>query len=128
MKKDLIFEVENPSRLLEFLYNAVKTLPRGKVKSCLEHRQVFVNGVVTTKFDHALSPGDTVRVSAAEGSRRTHGIEIIYEDEHFVAVNKPAKLLTVATDGEKQRTAYALLSENRRGELFVVHRLDRDTS
>jgi 23S rRNA pseudouridine1911/1915/1917 synthase len=54
--------------------------------------------------------------------------EIIYEDKALLAVNKPAGLLSVATDTEKERTAYRLLKPGREGRLFVVHRLDRDTS
>lgn len=54
--------------------------------------------------------------------------EIIYEDKALLAVNKPAGLLSVANDTEKERTAYRLLKPGREGRLFVVHRLDRDTS
>jgi len=54
--------------------------------------------------------------------------EIIFEDKVLLAVNKPAGLLSVATDTEKERTAYRLLKPGREGRLFVVHRLDRDTS
>ena len=128
MKRDMVFEVRESGELLKFMYEEVKGVPRGKIKSFLEHRQVSVNGLVTTKFNLALKPGDTVKISTGEGTRETRGIKIIYEDEWIVAVNKPAGLLTVATDSEKLKTAYALLSENRRGKLFVVHRLDRDTS
>ncbi len=128
MKKDIILTVSEKSELLKFLYAELSGVPRGKVKSYLEHRQVMVNGSVTTKFNLELKPRDIVKISMSEGARETRGIEIIYEDEHLLAVNKPAKLLTVATDGEKLRTAYAMLSENRRGSIYVVHRLDRDTS
>ena len=128
MKRDMVFEVRENGELLKFMYEEVKGVPRGKIKSFLEHRQVSVNGLVTTKFNQALKAGDTVKISTGEGTRETRGIKIIYEDEWIVAVNKPAGLLTVATDSEKLKTAYALLSENRRGKLFVVHRLDRDTS
>lgn len=128
MKRDMVFEVKENSELLKFLYAEVKGVPKGKIKSFLEHRQVSVNAIVTTKFNFALKSGDTVKISTGEGTRETRGIKIIYEDEWIVAVNKPAGLLTVATDSEKLKTAYVLLSENRRGRLFVVHRLDRDTS
>lgn len=128
MKKDIILNVSEKSELLKFLYAELQEMPRGKVKSYLEHRQVSVNGSVTTKFNLELKPCDIVKISMGEGTRETRGIEIIYEDEHLLAVNKPARLLTVATDGEKLRTAYAMLSENRRGSIYVVHRLDRDTS
>ncbi len=128
MKKDIIINVASEGELLKLLYEELKNLPRGKVKSYLEHRQVLVNGVVTTKFNHPVKSGDTVKIALGEGAQKAHGIEIIYEDEYLLAVNKPAGLLSVATDGEKLRTAYARLSETRRGEIFVVHRLDRDTS
>lgn len=128
MKKDILLQVGESTELLKFLYAELKSMPRGKVKSYLEHRQISVNGSVTTKFNFAIKPGDIVKVSMNEGAKETGGLQIIYEDEHLLAINKPAKLLSVATDGEKLRTAYALLRENRRGELFVLHRLDRDTS
>ncbi|HUJ17969.1 MAG TPA: RluA family pseudouridine synthase [Nitrospirota bacterium] len=63
------------------------------------------------------------------------GIAILYEDKDILVVNKPAGLLTVATEREKSRTAHSLLTEyirkgcgRSRKQLFVVHRLDRDTS
>ncbi len=128
MKKDIIINISSEGELLKVLYEELKKLPRGKVKSYLEHRQVLVNGVVTTKFNHPLRTGDTVKILLGEGTQTKRGLQIIYEDEYLLAVNKPAGLLTVATEGEKIRTAYAALSEMRRGDVFVVHRLDRDTS
>lgn len=63
------------------------------------------------------------------------GLAILYEDKDIIVVNKPAGLLSVATEREKERTAHHILIEHiRRGcgrsrkELYVVHRLDRDTS
>ena len=56
-----------------------------------------------------------------------HAYEIIYEDEHFLVVNKPAGLLTIPDrTGEKDSLQAAL--ERRYGKIFVVHRLDRETS
>ena len=61
---------------------------------------------------------------------KNSGLEVIYEDRRLIAVNKPAGMLSVATDSEKLRTAYALLRESmpRYSRVFVVHRLDRETS
>jgi len=63
------------------------------------------------------------------------GLTILYEDKDILVVNKPAGLLTVSTEREKERTAHHILTEHiRRGcgrsrkALYVVHRLDRDTS
>ena len=68
--------------------------------------------------------------------RRRHGtqaeIEILFEDRDVVVIVKPAGLLTIATEKERNRTAYALLYEHvrrqRAGRLFIVHRLDREAS
>ena len=63
------------------------------------------------------------------------GLGIIYEDDDLLVVEKPAGLLTIATDRDKSRTAYAFLTDYvRRGcarsqrRIFIVHRLDRETS
>ena len=58
---------------------------------------------------------------------------LLYEDEHLIVVNKPAKLLSVATDKEKTRTAYHIVTDYVKSQhidnrIYVLHRLDRDTS
>ncbi len=60
-------------------------------------------------------------------------IKILFEDEHLIAINKPSGLLSVATDTERDMTAFRLVKDhlcyrNRRAQLFTLHRLDRDTS
>jgi len=60
-------------------------------------------------------------------------IQIVFEDQHVIVVDKPAGLLTMATDAERSRTVYAALraylnSKKRRETLFIVHRLDREAS
>jgi RluA family pseudouridine synthase len=60
-------------------------------------------------------------------------IHVVYEDDAVIVVEKPAGLLTMATDTEKSRTVYALLREaaNRKRpaeKIFIVHRLDREAS
>ena len=58
-------------------------------------------------------------------------LDIIYEDKEILVVNKPAKLLTVATDKKEMRTLYHEVREylNKKNQkVFVVHRLDKDTS
>jgi 23S rRNA pseudouridine955/2504/2580 synthase/23S rRNA pseudouridine1911/1915/1917 synthase len=54
--------------------------------------------------------------------------DILFEDDHLVAVNKPSGMLTLPDrhDGELQSLRGIL--QNRYGNLFVVHRLDKDTS
>jgi 23S rRNA pseudouridine1911/1915/1917 synthase len=69
-----------------------------------------------------------------EPSRRLpHGLILIYEDRDLLVVDKPAGLLSIASGGETQKTAYWILAEylRKKGEKrrpAVVHRLDRETS
>ncbi len=60
---------------------------------------------------------------------------ILFEDDHVLVVAKPAGLLTIATEREKARTAYSILTDyvrrgtvRSRNRVFIVHRLDRETS
>lgn len=60
-------------------------------------------------------------------------LDIIYEDKEFIAVNKPAHMLTIATENEKINTLYHkvyeyLKKKNKNNKVFIVHRLDKDTS
>lgn len=60
-------------------------------------------------------------------------LDIIYEDKDIIVINKPAHLLTVATDDEKIKTLYHKVYEylkrkNKNNKVFIVHRLDKDTS
>ena len=62
-----------------------------------------------------------------------HGLEVIFEDDSILVVNKPAGMLTIATETEKTKTAYAILraylnNKKRPEKLFIVHRLDREAS
>ena len=65
--------------------------------------------------------------------KKNHKMTIIYEDKEFLVVDKPAKKLTIATNKEKVRTLYHEASEyvkkqHPQNKIFVVHRLDKDTS
>ena len=60
-------------------------------------------------------------------------LDILYEDKFIIIVNKPSNLLTVATEREKDRTLYSyvydyLKQKNKNNKVFIVHRLDKDTS
>jgi RluA family pseudouridine synthase len=67
--------------------------------------------------------------------RLPHGLVILHEDRDLLVVDKPPGLLTVGTETDKSRTAYFILTDyvrqgnaRCRNRLFVVHRLDRETS
>lgn len=134
-KAELEFSVTEPSGLLEFLLLKFHNRSRNHVKSLLTHREVLVDGNVVTKYDYQLSKGQTIRVirSQDRGLKQKDALQIVYEDHDLIVINKPAGLLSIATDEEKDLTAYHLLTDHVRrsdsnGRVFIVHRLDRDTS
>lgn len=66
-------------------------------------------------------------------NRASASLEIVYEDRDVIVVDKPAGLLTIATEKERHLTVYAILFDHvqsRRSawRIFVVHRLDREAS
>ena len=60
-------------------------------------------------------------------------LNILYEDKYLLIINKPAKILSVSTNNEKEKTAFHevyeyIKNKNKRNKIFIVHRLDYDTS
>ena len=131
---ETVYPVTEPTTLLPFLLEQVKGKSRNNVKSLLSRRLVAVDGVPVSQFDTPLRPGQQVTILPASAPRADAlPFPLLYEDEHLIVVNKPAKLLSVATDREKTRTAYHIVTDyvksRKVGErIFVLHRLDRDTS
>ncbi|MFO0848495.1 MAG: RluA family pseudouridine synthase [Gemmataceae bacterium] len=115
-----------PAPLLAWLVEALRPMSRTKAKELLASGRVAVNGTPTTRFDHPLTPADRVTV-ADRPSRPAVPFPVVFADAAVLVIDKPAGLLTVATDAEKHGTAFARLASA--GERpVVVHRLDRDTS
>jgi len=128
------YPVTAPDTLLPFLLASVKGKSRNNVKSLLSRKLVAVDGVPTSRFDAPLLPGQTVTILSAPAPRSgALPFPLLYEDERLIVVNKPAKLLTVANEREKTRTAYRMVTDYVKSQhidnrVYVLHRLDRDTS
>ena len=114
--------------LLAYLVGALAPMSRTRVKDCLAAGRILVNGVAVTRHDHLISPADVVALGQAPARDHLRGVREVYRDEAIVVVDKPAGLLTVATDAEKLDTLYARLTAHDPVGVKVVHRLDRDTS
>ena len=104
-------------------------------KQMLAAGRVRVNGAVRRNATTALAAGDVVEIGArgAPSGALPAGLRVVYEDADVIVVDKPAGLLTIATERERVRTTYAFLTAYARartasGRVFIVHRLDRDTS
>lgn len=127
--------VKEEGTLLPFLFQLLSEQSKSSVKALLTHRQILVNGNVTTQFNTPLMPGDEVMVSYERGKVELNNplLHIVWEDDDLIVVNKKNGLLSVSNARVKERTAYHILSDyvkkaNPRNKIFVLHRLDRDTS
>ncbi len=126
-------KVLEKGELLETLYVLFKNLSKKKIKNYLKDGGVLVNGKVVTKFNTPVKKNDIIELSKINKTHKKSNLDIIYEDEYFFVINKPAGLLSISTTKEKEKTAYHLVREfikNRKknDKIFVLHRLDKDTS
>ncbi len=129
------FTVSKKETLLAALLSHLPHKKRNLLKAVLKDRQVSVDGIPVTQFNQSLVPGQSVEVrwDRSTPQQQSHGLPIIFEDEDLIIIDKPPGLLTFATDKEKSRTAYAFLTnylkaENPDNKIFLIHRLDRETS
>ncbi len=180
-KRNLTFKVKEQNELMKFLIENLPNKNRNNIKSLLKNKQVLVDGAAISQFNHPLNPGQEVMITEsrfsdkdmkgikvvyedeyliavekASGilsiatdkerektaynivknyvkSRNMKGIKVVYEDEYLIAVEKASGILSIATDKEREKTAYNIVknyvkSRNPLEKLFIVHRLDRETS
>jgi 23S rRNA pseudouridine1911/1915/1917 synthase len=103
------------------------------LKQWLEAGRVEVNGRVARDGRAVGRAHDRVELGGRGRIPFPKGLGLVYQDAAVVVVDKPARLLTMATERERERTAYRLLwdylaAQRPRARPFIVHRLDRETS
>jgi len=111
------------------------------VKQWIERGRVRVGGRVVRRGDVTVTPGERVDLGPPAGPGFPPELRLVFEDDQILVIDKPPGLLTIATDRERERTAYRMLAEYVGGHggardgahrggprLFIVHRLDRETS
>lgn len=128
------YVVKEDSELLNYLYIIMKDMSKKKIKSLLKYKNIIVNNKEVTKFDYKLKKGDLICIKEYQGHKvENNNIDIIYEDKDIIVVNKKSGLLTIATDKEKEMTLYRYVSDyvktiNKKNNIYIIHRLDKDTS
>jgi 23S rRNA pseudouridine1911/1915/1917 synthase len=129
------FVINKQAELMKFLIENMPSKSRDNIKSLLKNRLVSINGIAQTQFNLLLEPGS--KLSIGKKTPRADMIalsfKITYEDDDVIVIEKPAGLLTMGSDKERVRTAYSQLStylksQDEENKIFIVHRLDRDTS
>lgn len=122
--------------LMEFVASRRPDSKRNDIKKWLKYGHLTVGGKVTTAFDAPVEPGMEVELNLSRPFPvfRHPRIELVYEDEHILVINKGYGILSVRTPVHKnEESVYDIMREyvknvDSRQKLYVVHRLDRDTS
>lgn len=129
------YPVKEAAELMEFLMKCQDGISRTKIKLLLSKRQIYVDNVIITQYNFPLKPGMKIQISKDKGKKefRSNVLKIIYEDAYLLVVDKREGLLTIGTDKQKERTAHHILNEyvqrsGKQHRVYIVHRLDKDTS
>ncbi len=118
--------VDDEYMLFDYLINHVND-SKNNIKSFLKNEKVYVNDKCITKYNYIVKKGDNVVIKAYHTN-----IGILYEDNDLLIVNKESGLLTIS-DGKSDNTLYKMVSNyvklnNKNKKIFIVNRLDKDTS
>lgn len=141
-QSDRILHRENKSDsdigLMDFAFSVLPDAKRSDIKKWLKFGHFAIDGKVFTAFDAPVHPGSEVALNFTRPFPVfSHPrLRIVYEDDDLIVVDKGYGLLSVASDstrGGKVDTAYSILRDYVKSvhpsqKIFIVHRLDRDTS
>ena len=110
-----------------------KDLSNKTIKNYVKYKKVMVNDKIITNSSFLLKNGDKIKIIHNTQVIPDYDLDILYEDEYLIAINKPCGLLSISNEKEKIVTAYRMVSDyvkskSRKNFIFVVHRLDQDTS
>lgn len=124
------FIVDNNIELYNYLRINMTNKSKNNIKSLLKNKCIFVNNKIVSKYDYKLKSGDVIEINK-NMKINNFNLEIIYEDNNIIVVNKPSGILTISNKNEKENTLYRQVSDylkKKKEKVFVIHRLDFDTS
>ena len=135
IRRDTILKVKENMELMEFLAFHLQGKSKNNLKSLLSHGQVTVDNQIVSQYNHKLEVGQEVKINWNKDRdiKKMNGVKILFEDDHIIVVNKDAGILSVSTGGRDENTAYNKLkehvkSQDPKNKIFIVHRLDKNTS
>ena len=114
--------------LFEYLRINYPNKSKNNIKSLLKDECILVNDKVVTKYDYMVKDSDIVKIM----NTKIGDIPIKYEDKYIIILVKPHNLLTIGND-KNEKNLYHLVSsyvkqKNKKNKIFIVHRLDYETS
>lgn len=129
-------KAEEGTGLMEFVAQSMPDAKRNDIKKWLRYGHLMIDGAVARAFDAPVAPGAEVllNISRPFPVFNHPRIELVYEDEDVMVINKGYGMLSVGTASKKkEENAYDIMREyvktvDPRNKLWVVHRLDRHTT
>ena len=129
-------QVKKDNLMIEELSLIFPNMSNNKIRKMLTNNRIELDGLVVNKAKKEVLAGSIIIVkNKINVSKKINEakLDIIYEDEHLIAVNKPNKLLSVATNKLEKDTMHSrvldyLKSKDSKSWCWIVHRLDKDTS
>ncbi len=138
---EIVFSESAGTRLDKFLAGQISGVSRARIQNMISAGEVTVNGKVVSKPAFKVESGDKVTALVAEiaetlPEEQNIALDVIYEDDEVVVINKPAGLVVHPGAGNAENTLVNALifhwpniagvgEPSRPG---IVHRLDKDTS
>lgn len=122
------YQTTQSEQLIEALTKFSPQSSKTTLKQWVQEGRVLIDGMIARKMDIVLAPGQTITLGSKVRYLES-GVRLLYEDADILVIEKPAGLLSVATDFQTSDTAHAVLKrEFRNRTIHVVHRLDQETS
>lgn len=131
---------QNPLRIDKYLMNFVENATRNKIQAAAKNGSIFVNGT-TVKSNYKVKPHDKIRVLFTHPPHENLlvgeniPLDVVYEDDQLLVVNKPAGMVVHPGHGNYSGTLinaliYRIenLPNNSSERPGLVHRIDKDTS
>jgi 23S rRNA pseudouridine1911/1915/1917 synthase len=122
------FTAEREGTLLDLLKEKHPESSKTTLRSWVKEGRILVDDRPAKQANAQIKCGQKVEL-ASKRKFPPQGIQILYDDADITVIHKPEGLLSVATDFELENTAHAILKKYYQPrKVFVVHRLDQDTS
>lgn len=121
-------KVNKQDNIVSYLNNL--KIGKNKVKSLVKNDCIYVNNKLVSKLPYIVNIGDIISI----GKRTNNDIDIVYEDDNYLVVNKKCGLLTISTDSKNKNseiTLYKLVRKylnDKKERVFIVNRIDKETS
>lgn len=112
--------------LFDYLKEILPNKSKNNIKSLLKNECIYINNKKVTKYNYLLKENDILYIKY-----KTSNLDIIYEDNNIIVIDKPSALLTISNEKEKVKTLYHYVLEylkKKKQKVFIIHRLDKDTS